>query len=212
VPAGQSGGGRWTSEGTDAGASESVTKEYFETGPGKKLVEGLTARQKADVIYVMTQGMAKGKVKLYHLEGLEKITTDAPIRSGDWRFYRKGTAEGCYDLDKHSIHLRTDERGEFSYTVLSHELGHHITTRSAWRFSNKGTESYRTMYALYNGWTWSKPSAKELGEFALRDYSMTTFEEFQADVWLVHQYGGNLQRKNLANALGVDSLDQLFER
>jgi len=194
--------------GKGGGGSRFVTESYFESGHGKQLLEGLSRNQQRDVVAVLTDG----KVRPEHLEGLKRITTEAPVFSGKWADYRNGTALGAYNLDEKTIYVRPDSDGGFSWNTLSHELGHHVTTRSGWRFSNKGTEAYRTMWDnAFGKWSWAKPSAKELGEFGLRDYSMTNFDEFQAEVWMIHQRGFKAQRQRLAVQLGVDSLDSLFE-
>ena len=187
-----------------------VNREYFTKGPGRRIVAELDIRSRENVIYVLTGA----KVQPRHISSLGRITTEAPTESGNWDDYPEEKAIGCYKRSKKEIFLKPIE-GSFdeipwSNTTLIHEVGHHVTMESEWRETVEGSRAKLKMRDTYKRLWEIGSELFDPAQVGLRDYSMSSLREFEADTWLIYQYGSKSTRATLAALIGVDSLKELF--
>jgi phage portal protein BeeE len=196
-----------------------VNPRYFEVGPGRKLVEGLDEKTRKVVVDMMV----RDEIQPRHLEGLKRITTEpTKIRAqlspdNPWRSHVGDyDAAGVYDPQEQSIHINPDFISSSRY-IFSHELGHHVTMRSAFLESKRGQRAndllvngFKDMKDAYRYGFVDRVTKGDLARYGLREYSLTKDLEFKADTFRVYHYGSNEQRQALAEYLEVDSLDEIF--
>jgi len=201
VPAGRSGGGRWTFERSGA----EVGREYFESGSGAAMIASLKGAERRAFVDIV----GSGRVLEGHMEGLNVVTTFPHGRYPDWVVEGRGKyageiTDGVYDPDLGSIHLNPDG-GVYNLAVVLHELGHHVTLGSPWR-KTEGAETLEAMAGAFD----SPPDGYR--KAGLTDYSFRGPDEFMADCYVTYVAGPPDVRRNLARLLGVGDLDEIFGR
>lgn len=133
-----------------------------------------------------------------HLEGIESIIPEMhpehieQTGTNDWR---KTNIAGAYDSRTRTIHL--SPHGLNADTVI-HEIGHHAADKL-------GVVTQKQFYSKAKSWL---PRTNEaLAKYGLREYSMTNYREFFAEVYAVRYAGFPKQWSQLESLLRDSGTD-----
>jgi hypothetical protein len=211
-----------------------VNPRYFSVGPGRHIVADLTDEQRGHAVAVMV----RFEVQPRHLAGLGTISAEPPpdddltVYGDDWSVTDRDSGEsigriaGQYNERTRMLNIRPDhlapkatEAGGVATGlgamlfggshVFAHELGHHVTTQSEWAQTSAGK---RLLLRFAKNLARSQVgiSSGEAANMGLRPYSFSDQYELWADIWKVHQFGSDGQKRNLAAWLEVGSLEEVF--
>jgi len=162
-------------------STSKVNLDYFAHGPGKDLLDPEYYNELVDVIH--KTGITSAMVK-----GLKGIHVGDAESDPEWSGMEGSAA--FYDNDG-GIYLRDDNTYCWDM-YLSHEIGHHLESRI---FEFGTSPPAQGMLSAFN--EASKLKGKELWELGLREYSLTSLNEFVAESMMVYSTGHDSDKKNL---------------
>jgi len=204
---GKRGGSMPGKGGSSAGGvsvTDPVDRSYFESGPGKQMLQELPQESRHLVIEALTDS----KVQARHIDGLTRFTTELPPGYKSW--WRSLEGEGIgqvlgkYDEDTGTIYLNP-KSGARSWNTIMHELGHHVAIGSRWR-TTEGAWLLSVQAGAVAGAEWKN----EYRRMGLDPHSFLNAEEIMADAFRVWTSSGPSVQKRLAEFLDVGSLDEVF--
>lgn len=164
------------------------------------------------------------KVEPHHLENCKGIYSNPPI-SNTWDDYNLITGgkedeatAAVYDRISQKIYINP-EYTPWIEKALVHEVGHHVANGK--NENPRINPDAKLNYSYEKGytskiWTNDKQSAIwdmaawDLAEMGLRKYSGWSLAELSADSFMVWRMGSDEQKAKLAEFLGYDTLEDVF--
>lgn len=200
-----------------------INPDFFTIGPGKKYIESI---KNGNVVHgVLGVIEESGKIRNNHIRDLQGIYDEPDPESMPFKFteefvtanpeYANNVGKdmgGYYQQSKRVIRINPEE-GFVSHT-FAHELGHHVTRDGS--ATNK--RIYSSAYFVRHNLNQLNLSNKMLNDVGLRNYSLTSPDEFMADSFKVYAWGTDKQRANynqllsklsVAARVGVEGVDEV---